>query len=93
MAGGLRVGFIACAPELAQRLTDQKMLATLTTSEVSERVVHAVLSEGHYRKHLDRLRGKLDAARDRTLRELERGERNSKDVKLAAVRHIFQTGA
>jgi DNA-binding transcriptional MocR family regulator len=47
------------------------MLAALTTSDLTERVVHKVLSEGHYRKHLERLRGRLDAVRPRALRQVE----------------------
>jgi DNA-binding transcriptional MocR family regulator len=71
MAANLRVGFIACSDELAQRLADRKMLATLTTSDLNERVVYKILSEGHYRKHLDRIRGRLDAVRPKALRHIE----------------------
>jgi DNA-binding transcriptional MocR family regulator len=71
MAANLRVGFIATSGERAQRLADRKMLATLTTSDIGERVVYKVLSEGHYRKHLDRIRSRLDALRPRVLRRLE----------------------
>jgi DNA-binding transcriptional MocR family regulator len=71
MAANLRVGFIATSPERALRLADRKMLATLTTSDLGERVVYKVLSEGHYRKHLDRIRARLDAARPRALRQME----------------------
>lgn len=72
LAANMRVGFIATSPELAMQLADRKILSTLTTSEIGERVVYKILSEGHYRKHADRLRGKLDGVRDRTLRQLER---------------------
>jgi len=72
LAANLRVGFIAASPELAKRLSDYKMLTTLTTSEIGERVVYKILSEGHYRKHADRLRAKLDGMRDKTIRQLER---------------------
>lgn len=72
LAANLRVGFIATTPELAIRLSDRKMLSTLTTTEICERVVYKILSEGHYRKHVDRLRGKLDGVRDKTIRQLER---------------------
>lgn len=72
LAANLRVGFIATSPELAKRLADRKILSTLTTSEVGERVVYKILSDGHYRKHVDRLRGKLDAVREKTIRQLER---------------------
>jgi DNA-binding transcriptional MocR family regulator len=72
LAANLRVGFIATSAEWAQRLADRKMLATLTTSDIGERVVYKILSEGHYRKHLDRLRTRLDNARVKTLRQIER---------------------
>ena len=72
LAANLRVGFIATTPDLAIRLSDRKMLSTLTTSEIGERTVYKILSEGHYRKHVDRLRSKLDGVRDKTVRQLER---------------------
>ncbi|QAU33904.1 PLP-dependent aminotransferase family protein [Janthinobacterium sp. 17J80-10] len=72
LAANLRVGFIAASPALAQALADRKILTSLTSTEIGERVVYKVLSEGHYRKHAERLRGKLDRAREHTLRQLER---------------------
>jgi DNA-binding transcriptional MocR family regulator len=71
MAANLRVGFIAASPERARRLADRKMLATLTTSDLSERIVYKILSEGHYRKHLERIRARLDALRPQALRRIE----------------------
>jgi len=72
MAANLRVGFIATSEEMAQRLADRKMLQTLTTSDIGERVVHKVLSEGSYRKHTERIRTRLDGLRARTVRQLEK---------------------
>ncbi len=72
LAANLRVGFIATSPEMAKRLSDRKMLSTLTTSDIGERIVYKILSEGHYRKHVDRLRNKLDMVRDKTIKQLER---------------------
>ena len=72
LSANLRVGFIATTHDMAQHLADRKMLSTLTTSEIGERIVYKILSEGHYRKHADRLRSKLDIARDKTTRQLER---------------------
>jgi DNA-binding transcriptional MocR family regulator len=72
LAANLRVGFIAASPELAPQLANLKMLTGLTTPELTERVVARILAEGQYRRHLDRLRGRLDAARDRTARALEK---------------------
>jgi len=72
LAANLRVGFVACAPELAANIADHKMLAALTTPEIGERMACRVLADGHYRKHVDRLRGRFDAARERAIRGLER---------------------
>lgn len=72
LAANLRVGFIAAAPEIIVRLADRKMLSMLTTSEIGERVLYKILSEGHYRKHAERLRAKLDAVREKIVRHLEK---------------------
>ncbi|KAF1029099.1 MAG: 2-aminoadipate transaminase [Burkholderia plantarii] len=72
LAANLRVGFVACAPEIAKALTDQKMLVGMTTPELNERVLFKVLTEGHYRRHVERLRSRLDGVREKTARMLER---------------------
>lgn len=71
VSASLRVGYMVCNPELASSLCDVKLLTGLTTSEISERLMHQLLIEGHYRKHLDKLRMKLQQARDRTIARLE----------------------
>ncbi|RJG15517.1 aminotransferase-like domain-containing protein [Massilia cavernae] len=72
MAANLRIGFIATSPEWAQRLADRKMLGTLTSSDIGERVAYKILSEGLFRKHLDRVRARLDTVRSKVFRQLER---------------------
>jgi DNA-binding transcriptional MocR family regulator len=72
LAPNLRVGFIACAPELARDITDTKMLVGLTSSELGERLVYKILSEGQYRHHLERVRTKLNAVREPSIRALEK---------------------
>ena len=72
LGAGLRVGYVACDSALARELTDQKMLASLTTPELGERLVHQMLAEGHYRKHVERLRERLARAIDRSVGNLER---------------------
>jgi len=71
LAANLRVGFIAASAETARRLADRKMLATLSTSDLGERIVYRILSEGVYRKHLDRIRARLDAVRPLVVRRIE----------------------
>ncbi|SAL74354.1 GntR family transcriptional regulator [Caballeronia terrestris] len=72
LAANLRVGYVAASAEVAKALTDQKMLVGMTSPELNERVVYKVLTEGHYRRHVERLRARLDTVRDKTGRMLER---------------------
>ncbi len=72
LAANLRVGFIACAPDVAKALADQKMLVGMTTPELNERVLYKILTEGHYRRHVERLRARLDGVRDKAARMLEK---------------------
>jgi DNA-binding transcriptional MocR family regulator len=72
LAAGLRVGFIAAGLDVAQQLADLKMLTGLTTPELPERTVTRVLADGGYRRHADRVRARVDAARSRTTRALEK---------------------
>lgn len=71
VSASLRVGYLACHKDLAQDLIDLKLLTHLTTTELSERLLHQVLAEGHHRKHLARLHGRLDRARSVTLKQLD----------------------
>jgi DNA-binding transcriptional MocR family regulator len=71
LAASLRVGFVACDAALAAELTDRKILAGLTSPELGERIVHRVLSEGRYRRHVQRLRERLARARAATAHRLE----------------------
>jgi DNA-binding transcriptional MocR family regulator len=48
------------------------MLTGMTSPEINERLVFKVLTEGHYRRHVERLRDRLDLVRDKTARMLER---------------------
>ncbi len=72
LAANLRVGFIAASEPLITAFTDLKMLLQLTSSELGERVVYRILSEGHYRRHLQRLRQRLERQREPVLRHFER---------------------
>ena len=55
IAPSLRLGYIVCEPGLARQLAHTKMVLTLTSSEITERLVHIVLTEGRHRKHVERL--------------------------------------
>lgn len=61
-SAALRVGFIACNDALASDLADLKALIHVSGSEYCERMVDVMLREGHYERHLVRLRQKLGHA-------------------------------
>ncbi|MBA4177665.1 MAG: PLP-dependent aminotransferase family protein [Leptothrix sp. (in: Bacteria)] len=63
-----RVGFVAAAPALAERLIDSKLIATLSTPGPLEQAVALCLEQGSLRRHAERVRAQLDAARGRTVR-------------------------
>lgn len=61
-SAALRVGYIACGADLASDIADLKALIHVSSSEYSERTVDVILSEGHYQRHIQRLRDRLAAA-------------------------------
>lgn len=63
-----RVGYLAAAPALAERLIDAKMLGTLTTPAPLEQAVAWCLEQGALRRHAERVSTLLAAARSRTVR-------------------------
>ena len=72
LSGHLRVGYVTARQDILSALLDIKVLTSLTTPAASEEVVYRMLTEGHYRKFLERLRGRLGEATARALRMLER---------------------
>jgi len=71
VSGNLRVGFVAACPDIIEGLTDIKVLTLMATPEVAEETIYRMLIDGHYRKHLERLRQRLSEAGARTLRLTE----------------------
>jgi DNA-binding transcriptional MocR family regulator len=63
LAANLRVGYLAAPEGLVQALTDQKLVAGLTSPEFGERVIARVLATRDYARHCARLRARLQAAR------------------------------
>jgi DNA-binding transcriptional MocR family regulator len=72
LSSSLRVGFVVAHADAIEALGRMKLLVTMTTSPFAERVVHEMLVGGHFRKHVARIRDRLDARRSRMAHELER---------------------
>ena len=71
VSAALRVGFIAGGKELIDELGDLKMLLHTSSSELCERTVDVILTEGHFLRHLIRLQERLEAATAAGLRVLD----------------------
>lgn len=56
LAAGLRTAYVAANPECIEALVRLKMLSGMTTPELTERVVHRLLSEGQQRRFVQRMR-------------------------------------
>lgn len=63
-----RVGYLAASAERSAKLTEAKLLQTLTTSPLLERAVAICLEQGQLRRHAERVQTRLDAARQRVVR-------------------------
>lgn len=72
LSGSLRVGFIACAHDVAGGLADIKMLTNITTSQFTERLIYMMPADGHYRKYLSRLHERLGETRAGVVHAFER---------------------
>ena len=68
IAPSLRVGYLAARGERAERLAMQKNMTSLSSSELMEHIVLAILTSGRHRTHLERLRRHLTDARGRVIR-------------------------
>lgn len=71
LSASTRVGFIAAERTLVQNLANLKMITSITSGQLDERLVYHALTEGHYRRSLDRLRQRLAASMQSTTDMLE----------------------
>ena len=63
-----RVGFLAAAPALVERVIDRKLLTTLGAPGLAERALAIALEQGALRRHAERITQRLAAARTRPVR-------------------------
>jgi DNA-binding transcriptional MocR family regulator len=68
LAPNWRIGFMAAPEHLTERLLDTKLLTSLTTPALLEKALAHCINEGHLRKHSERVRARLGAARSRAVR-------------------------
>jgi DNA-binding transcriptional MocR family regulator len=68
LAPNWRVGFLAAHPGLIEQLLDTKLLSTLTTPALLEKALALCIEQGQLRRHAERIRTRLDAARSRSVK-------------------------
>jgi DNA-binding transcriptional MocR family regulator len=68
LAPNWRVGYMAAPKDLAERLLDTKLLSTLTTPALLEKAMAWCIDQGQLRRHAERIRTQLDAARARSVK-------------------------
>ena len=68
LAPNWRIGYLAAPPNLVEQLLDTKLLATLTTPSLLEKAVSHCIDQGQLRRHAERIRTQLDAARGRSVK-------------------------
>ncbi|WP_048439521.1 PLP-dependent aminotransferase family protein [Caenimonas sp. SL110] len=68
LAPNWRVGFVAAPAHLVERFLDTKLLGTLTTPALLEKALALCMEQGQLRRHAERIKTRLDAARSRTVK-------------------------
>ena len=68
LAPGWRVGFMAAPPDLVEPLLTTKLLATLMTPALLEKVLAWCIDQGQLRRYAERIRSRLDQARARSVK-------------------------
>lgn len=68
LAPNWRIGFLAAPASLIEGLLDTKLLATLTTPALLEKALALCIEQGQLRRHAERIRTRLDAARSRSVK-------------------------
>ena len=71
VSAALRTGYIAARSDWADALVDLKLATSLGHSSLAANILHRVLTEGSYRRHIDALRPRLAEAIGLTIRRLK----------------------
>jgi DNA-binding transcriptional MocR family regulator len=72
LSASLRCGFIAARPDLIEPLLDLKLAVQFGGGPAAAEIIHRVLANGTYRRHLATLRARLGTAMGSTINKLNR---------------------
>ncbi len=71
LSAAARVGYIATRRDWIEGLTDLKLATTFGNNPLSAQIIHAMLTDGSYRRHIESLRVKLADAMSLTAKRLK----------------------
>ncbi|AOJ42626.1 PLP-dependent aminotransferase family protein [Burkholderia sp. AU33423] len=72
LSAAIRCGYVAARPEWIEALVDLKLATSFGHAQIGANVVHRLLVDGTYRRHVDSLRTRLADAMGETLRRVTR---------------------
>jgi DNA-binding transcriptional MocR family regulator len=70
LSASVRCGYVAARPDWIQALADLKLATAFGSSDLSARLVHGLLTDGSYRRHVEGLRVRLARAMGEAARHL-----------------------
>lgn len=71
LSAAARCGFIATKAAWVEEITDLKLATSFSNASISAQLVHHLLTDGSYRRHVEMLRTRLSGAMGETRRRLE----------------------
>ncbi len=63
LSSGVRCGYLAARPDWIAGMTDLRIATGMSGSALSSELLHTVLTDGSYRRHMDKVRTRLARAR------------------------------
>jgi len=70
LSASLRVGYVVARPDWIEGMADLRLATAFGSPQPTAEIVHALLTDGSYRRHVDGLRARLSAAMEATVRRL-----------------------
>ena len=70
LSSGVRCGYLAARPDWVAAITDLRIATGMSGSALSAELLHAALTDGSYRRHMDKINSRLARARAEAMRRL-----------------------
>jgi DNA-binding transcriptional MocR family regulator len=71
LSSAIRCGHIAARRDWVAAITDLRIATGMSGSALSAALIHTALTDGSYRRHMEKVRARLDQARDKAIARLK----------------------